>query len=100
MAEVVAASDLIINATNVGMTTAGMPLPEEVVANLRSSQTVYDVIYQPLETELLKRARQRGCATFNGLGMLVWQGALAFKFWTGKDMPIAAVTTDMLSTIK
>lgn len=99
MTRVVLNSDLIINATNVGMTTAGMPLPAALVARLTPRQTVYDVIYQPLETELLQRAKRQGCATRNGLGMLIWQGALAFKFWTGRDMPVQQVERDLLSTI-
>lgn len=98
MQQAVQASDLIINATNVGMTTAGLPLPPQVMATLTPSQTVYDVIYQPLETEFLRQAKALGCATHNGLGMLIWQGALAFKFWTGKEMPIAAVTESIMST--
>ncbi|MFC6179690.1 shikimate dehydrogenase [Lactiplantibacillus daowaiensis] len=98
MLAAVKASDLIINATNIGMTTAGVPLPPRVMAALTPQQTVYDVIYQPLETAFLRQAKALGCATHNGLGMLVWQGALAFKFWTGKDMPIAAVENAIMTT--
>jgi len=97
MLAVAQASDLIINATNVGMTTAGIPVTAAVMAALTPNQTVYDVIYQPLETDFLKQAKARGCAVHNGLGMLIWQGALAFKFWTGKDMPVQAVAETILN---
>lgn len=100
MQQVAQTSDLIINATNIGMTTTGTPLPLETIRQLKPQQTVYDVIYQPLETTFLRLARQQGCHTHNGLGMLIWQGALAFEFWTGKPMPVAAVRQDMLASIQ
>lgn len=52
---------------------------------------VSDVIYNPEETLLLKLARQAGCATFNGLYMLLYQGAEAFRLWTGQDMPVPVI---------
>lgn len=100
MQQVAQSSDLIINATNIGMTTTGTPLPLETIRQLKPQQTVYDVIYQPLETTFLRLARQQGCHNHNGLGMLIWQGALAFEFWTGKPMPVAAVRQDMLASIQ
>ncbi|GEO69852.1 shikimate dehydrogenase [Levilactobacillus acidifarinae] len=99
MQDLVAQADLIINATSVGMTTAGVPVPTSVLEQLHPGQVVYDVIYQPLETEFLALARQRGCETHNGLGMLIWQGALAFQFWTGKPMPVPAVEADLLASL-
>lgn len=100
MQQVARTSNLIINATNIGMTTAGTPLPISIIQQLVPQQTVYDVIYQPLETTFLCLARQQGCATYNGLGMLIWQGALAFEFWTGKQMPVQQVRQDMLASIQ
>ena len=47
-----------------------------------------DVVYYPRETELLRMAKEVGCKTMNGLGMMLFQGAAAFKMWTGEDMPI------------
>ena len=52
---------------------------------------VSDVIYNPEETQLLKLAKEHGCHTFNGLYMLLYQGAEAFKIWTGKEMPIEPI---------
>lgn len=73
---------LIIQTTSVGMNyaTTGMPLnPSKVLAGT----VVADIIYNPLETEFLKAARENGAQTMNGVGMFVHQGALAFEKWTG-----------------
>lgn len=51
----------------------------------------FDVIYEPRETELLRMAREAGLDTFNGMYMLLYQGAAAFKLWTGQDMPVLAI---------
>jgi shikimate dehydrogenase len=55
---------------------------------LRSDLIVIDIVYSPRETALLKMAKEVGCKTMNGLGMMLFQGAAAFKLWTGQDMPI------------
>ena len=52
---------------------------------------VSDVIYNPRETKLLRIAREFGCPTLNGLYMLLFQGAEAFKLWTGMEMPVEVV---------
>ena len=54
----------------------------------RPDLTVLDIVYIPAETALLKLAKEAGCRTLNGLGMMLFQGAAAFKLFTGKDMPI------------
>lgn len=78
----VGACDIVVNTTPVGMdSTPGMPVP---VDWLTENQYFYDTIYTPAETELLRAARQNGCATRNGLGMLAYQGAVAFEIWTGQ----------------
>ena len=51
-----------------------------------SDMLVYDVIYNPPQTPLLKAAQQKGAQTANGLGMLYFQGVLAFKHWAGMDI--------------
>jgi shikimate dehydrogenase len=58
----------------------GLPLPEEL---LRGELWVAEVVYRPLETELLKVARERGCRTLDGGGMAVMQAAGAFELFTG-----------------
>jgi shikimate dehydrogenase len=75
-----ASADGLVNATPVGMTGGGSPLPPEL---LRPDLWVVDVIYRPLETELLRDARRLGCAAINGGGMLVAQAAEAFRLITG-----------------
>ncbi len=79
--------DLLVNTTPLGMVpnTAGCPWPEELP--LPGQAAVYDLVYNPLETRLIKRARQAGLAAASGAGMLVAQAALAFKKWTGLEPP-------------
>lgn len=84
-------SKLLTNATGVGMSPN---LDASAIRNfdiLRPDLAVVDVIYNPRETRLLKEAKLRGAKTANGLGMLLYQGAAAFKLWTGKEMPLDVV---------
>ena len=78
-------SDLLVNATSVGMDGASKPIPTSIV--LPEKLLVADVIYQPFETPFLKWARNQGNQAINGLGMLLYQAAEAFQLWTGKEMP-------------
>lgn len=86
--EEIASSYLFTNATGMGM----KPLEGQTYipdkAFLRPDLIVSDVVYYPRETELLRMAKEVGCKTMNGLGMMLFQGAAAFKMWTGEDMPI------------
>jgi shikimate dehydrogenase len=81
-------SYLFANGTNVGMKPLeGITyLPDKTF--LRPDLIVTDVVYSPKETALLKMAKEVGCKTLNGTGMMLFQGAAAFKLWTGKDMPV------------
>ena len=65
------------------------PLPENI--KLHSKLLVYDLVYNPSETTLLKMAKSSGCKTCSGLGMLVRQGALAFTIWTGQAAPLNVI---------
>ena len=78
-------SDLLVNATSVGMDGVSLPIPASVV--LPEKLLVADVIYQPFETPFLNWARNQGNQAVNGLGMLLYQAAEAFQLWTGKEMP-------------
>lgn len=78
-------SDLLVNATSVGMDGVSLPIPASVL--LPEKLLVADVIYQPFETPFLKWARNQGNHAVNGLGMLLYQAAEAFQLWTGKEMP-------------
>ncbi len=80
--------DLAINATSLGL-AAGDPLPTDGKQfSLRQAQAVYDLIYRPAETALLRAARAGGCRTANGLGMLLYQGAKALEIWSGQPAPV------------
>lgn len=86
--------DIIINATPLGLREED-PLPFDI-KQLRTEQVVCDLIYK--ETRLLKEASRKGCFTLNGLGMLLWQGALAFELWTGKQPQIEAMRNALMQS--
>jgi shikimate dehydrogenase len=81
-------ADLVVNCTSLGMTpnVDTTPWPEELP--FRSGQVVYDLVYNPAQTRLLRQAAAGGARAIGGLGMLVWQGALAFERWTGQPAPV------------
>lgn len=84
-------SVILTNGTSVGMA----PNTNRSIINdstmFHKDLIVSDVIYNPRETLLLKLAKEAGCQTFNGLYMLLYQGAEAFKIWTGEDMPVSII---------
>lgn len=82
-------SDLLANATSVGMDGVSLPISTSVL--LPEKLLVADVIYQPFETPFLKWARNQGNQAINGLGMLLYQAAEAFQLWTGKEMPTTQI---------
>jgi shikimate dehydrogenase len=88
----VAGADLVVNATPVGMGDDGGALPVDP-ALLHAGQVVADIIVHPLDTALLRAARDAGARTIDGLGMLVHQAALAFTLWTGVDAPVSVMQT-------
>jgi shikimate dehydrogenase len=79
-AHVLAAADLAVNATTVGMLDPGMTID---VDRLPQTATVFDLVYVPPETPLLRAARERGLRAANGSEMLIQQAAIAFERWTG-----------------
>jgi shikimate dehydrogenase len=89
----VAAYDIIINSTSLGL-KANDPLPLDADL-LNPSQVVCDLIYR--KTPLLQKAAEKGCTTIDGLGMLLWQGAYAFELWTGVTAPVEVMRTALLS---
>jgi len=82
----ISGSDILINATPVGMKESDPLLVKKEW--FHDGLFVYDLIYNPRESKLLKTARECGCLWANGLGMLLHQGALAFEMWTGKSAPL------------
>lgn len=77
------AADLVVNCTSIGMTpnVDGTPLPSE---RLAAQPAVFDVVYNPVQTRLLREAEQAGCRTIDGLTMFVNQAAAQFELWTGQ----------------
>ena len=102
-----AQADLVVNTTPIGMASAkdptgatdpgalkACPLNPAQLDQLRPGSTVYDLIYTPRPTQLLRQAAQRGCPTQDGLEMLVQQGAAALRLWSGLE----SVPTDAMRT--
>ena len=84
----ITSSHILVNGTSVGMSPNVDGCLIDDVSVFRPDLIVSDVIYNPEETKLLRLAREHGCKTFNGLYMLLYQGAEAFKIWTGQEMPV------------
>jgi len=80
--------DLVINATSLGLQADDASPLDENQFELKQARCVYDMIYRPVETALLRAAKSAGCRTANGLGMLLHQGAKAFEIWTGQSAPL------------
>ncbi|MEY8392508.1 shikimate dehydrogenase [Lachnospiraceae bacterium 45-W7] len=91
LAESISESAILTNATSIGMApdVDASPIPDPSI--LRQDLIVSDIIYNPRETLLLKQAKKRGCPCFNGLYMLLYQGAAAFTCWTGAEMPVDVI---------
>ena len=91
LAKSISESAILTNGTSVGMSphVDGCIISDSGM--LRPDLIVSDVIYNPRETRLLQMARDRGCQVFNGLYMLLYQGAEAFRIWTGQDMPVSVI---------
>lgn len=91
LGKVIGESDILINATRAGMSPMEdvIPVPAEF---LRPELAVADVVYNPKETLLIKKAKEAGCrAAVGGSGMLLWQGVAAFELYTGREMPVQEV---------
>lgn len=82
-----AEADLLVNTTSVGMSPNANG---SIVAPrlLKKDLTVFDIVFNPHETKLLKDAQKKGAQIISGIEMLVWQGAAAFELWTGERAPV------------
>jgi shikimate dehydrogenase len=86
-----ASVDLVLNATSLGLKPEDrLPLDLKWLQS-RRPRFVYDMIYRPIETPLLRAAREAGCRAANGAGMLLHQGARALELWTGRTAPLAVM---------
>jgi shikimate dehydrogenase len=91
--------DLLLNATSLGL-KAGDPLPFDAARfSPRNAAAVYDMVYRPAETPLLRTAREAGCRTANGIGMLLYQGAKALEIWSGQAAPISVMREALTQNI-
>ncbi|MEM1948552.1 MAG: shikimate dehydrogenase [Candidatus Caldarchaeum sp.] len=84
LAQAIKKAELLVNATPVGMypNTDSSPIPSNLI---HRKLTIFDMVYNPVETKLLKVGKARGAKTINGIKMLVAQGAEAFRIWLGED---------------
>ena len=92
--------DIVVNSTPLGMAgtseEAMLPVPVEF---LSAKQTVIDLVYNPIETELLRQAKGLGAKTFSGLGMLIHQALLQFLLWTGLNTSIEGIENVVYDTV-
>lgn len=84
------ASAIVINATSAGLKDSDTPPAD--LSKLPRPSGVYDMIYNPPQTKLLAQAERLGIPNSNGLSMLIHQGAKALSLWTGREVPVAAMT--------
>ena len=98
LGERVAAADLLVNATSVGMEAPDeTPVPAE---HLHGDLAVLDAVYAPVETRLLREAAAAGATTVDGAWMLLYQGVEAFEIWTGEDAPVDAMNAALRAALE
>jgi shikimate dehydrogenase len=91
--------DLILNATSLGLKPDDeLPL-DRAKLPLRKAAAVYDMIYRPAKTPLLKAAKSAGCRVANGIGMLLHQGATALELWSGLKAPITVMRDALVRNV-
>ncbi|MCG7376020.1 shikimate dehydrogenase [Paenibacillus sp. ACRSA] len=96
-AVVLASADIVINTTAAGMHPHVDDVPVDPTL-IRVDAAVSDLIYNPLETRLLRESRLRGCTVHGGLGMFVYQGAVAFEHWFGIQAPVETMRQAVLDS--
>ena len=92
-------ADILVNATSVGMSP---DINETPVASdlLKPGLVVFDIVYNPIETKLQREAEVAGATVISGLDMLVWQGALAFEKWTGREAPVDLMKEEAIKLLE
>ncbi|MEK4663210.1 shikimate dehydrogenase [Priestia sp. FSL H7-0729] len=99
VARVLATADIVINTTSAGMHPHVDDVPVDP-SLIREGAAVSDLIYNPLETRLLRESRMRGCTVHGGLGMFVYQGAVAFEHWLGIPAPVETMRQAVLNSFE
>jgi 3-dehydroquinate dehydratase/shikimate dehydrogenase len=92
--------DVVINATPLGTRGLHQDDTPARATQLRGAGIIYDLVYNPLETRLMREARAAGCDTIGGLAMLIAQAAEQFKIWTGKPAPVEVMRDAALHALK
>ena len=91
--------DLLVNTTTIGMYPDKLlsPIPKNY---LHDDLTVFDIIYNPLETQLMKDASEKGCRVLGGLDMLIFQGVLSFEWWTNQTPNVELMKKSILDELE
>lgn len=97
LSDLVPSADVLANATTVGMDEDRSPVPADL---LHEDLTVFDAVYTPLRTRLLRDAEDAGAKTVDGAWMLVYQGVEAFEVWTGLDAPTEEMNEALRSHLR
>jgi shikimate dehydrogenase len=98
LAKICLRADMLINATSTGlMADSSLKFLPSI---FRSSMLVCDLTYNPPQTPFLKMAAEAGCKTMNGVGMLLHQGALAFRIWLGQEAPLSVMRAALEQALK
>ena len=99
LAGVLGKANILVNATSVGMTPN---IDETPVTSdlLKAELIVFDIVYNPIKTRLLREAEAAGAKTISGIDMLVWQGALAFEKWTGVKAPVELMRKEVVKVLE
>jgi shikimate dehydrogenase len=92
-------ADVVINSTPIGMWPKVLEPPVIDTRLLSTHTLVWDLVYNPVETRFLREAKAHGCRTLSGLGMLLYQGAEAFRLWTGLAAPVEAMRQELKKAI-
>lgn len=96
LTDLLANADVLVNATSVGMEGDTSPVPADA---LHRGLTVMDIVYQPLETRLLRDAAAAGATTIDGAWMLLYQAIAAFERWTGQEAPLEVMNDALRSEL-
>jgi shikimate dehydrogenase len=92
-------TDIVVNATSIGLGNGNQPLDIDVTS-LKPGMVVADVIVDPPDTRFLRDARAQGCTVIDGLGMLINQGVIGVKYWTGIDVDQNAMRQKLIEIFR
>lgn len=98
LGEAIAGADILVNGTPLGMhpETQGTPVERSL---LHPGLLVFDMVYNPIKTRLLREAGEAGAVILPGVNMLVYQGATAFKMWTGEEPPVGTMRAAVVEAL-